>query len=190
MWIGIAIVAAVIGFLLGPIVTQGLSPGTLLGLLVGFLVAVFGFCVWALSNNKSAARASPAQQADAQAMRAPDGKARIYITRRGFVGALQGMNVDLDGIATAQIKSGQMLVADVMPGSHHISVSAAKASLAKPANISLEVGPGQVVVVDAMIEMGALKGTIKLDQLGPDRARENVTATKLMLWEQPPVAVS
>ena len=69
-------------------------------------------------------------------MRAPEGKGRIYITRRGFVAALQGMNVTL--------------------------------------------------VIDAMIEMGALKGSVKLSRLDAAKARENVNATALILWEVPP----
>jgi hypothetical protein len=42
-----------------------------------------------------------------------------------------------------------------------------------------------VVVIDAMIEMGALKGSVKLTRLDAAKARENVNATKLILWETP-----
>jgi hypothetical protein len=151
-----------------------------------FLIGVVGFCIWALSSNKSGAKADPAALAEARQMRAPEGKARIYITRRGFVAALQGMNVTLDGTAQGQIKSGQMLMADVEPGTHHIHVATAKAKLARPDEIEVEVGAGGVVVIDAMIEMGALKGGVKLSRSDAAKAREDVNATKLILWEVAP----
>ncbi len=119
-------------------------------------------------------------------MQAPEGKARIYVTRRGFVAALQGMDVTLEGVAKGQIKSGQMLMADVPPGTYRLHVATAKAKLARPADLEIDVGAGGVVVVDAMIEMGALKGGVKLTRLDAAKARENVHATKLILWEAPP----
>src|SRR3546814_14586605 len=84
------------------------------------LVAIVALIVWSLSSNKSGKKAGTAALADARAMRAPEGKARIYITRRGFVAALQGMNVTLDDNAKGQIKSGPMLMADVAPGTHRL----------------------------------------------------------------------
>jgi hypothetical protein len=96
------------------------------------------------------------------------------------------MNITLDDAAQGQIKSGQMLVADVEPGTHRIHAATAKASLARPGDFEVEVGAGGVVVIDAMLEMGALKGGVKLTRLDATKARENVHATKLMLWEIPP----
>ena len=37
-----------------------------------------------------------------------------------------------------------------------------------------------------MIEMGALKGDIKLTRLDAQAARDNVNATKLILWQEAP----
>ena len=119
-------------------------------------------------------------------MQAPAGKARIYVTRRGFVAALQGMNVTLDAAVKGQIKSGQMLMADVESGQHRLHIATAKAKLAHPAEFDINVAAGGVVVIGAMIEMGALKGSIKLERLDAAKAREDVHATKLVLWEVPP----
>ena len=185
MWLTIIFVAAIFGAFLGPSIGSLVGEGTMLILAPLFLIGVVIFCIWALSSNKSGKKADPAALAEARQMRAPDGKARIYVTRRGFVAALQGMNVTLGG-AQGQIKSGQMLVADVAPGSYVIHVATAKAKLAKPAEIAIDVGAGGVVVVDAMIEMGALKGSVTLTRLDAAQARENVNATKLILWEVPP----
>lgn len=185
MWLTIIFVAAIFGAFLGPSIGSLVGEGTMLILAPLFLIGVVIFCIWALSSNKSGKKADPAALAEARQMRAPDGKARIYVTRRAFVAALQGMNVTLGG-AQGQIKSGQMLVADVAPGSYVIHVATAKAKLAKPAEIAIDVGAGGVVVVDAMIEMGALKGSVKLTRLDAAQARENVNATKLILWEVPP----
>jgi hypothetical protein len=186
MWLTIIFLAAIFGAFMGPSLATIFSPGTLLILSVLLIGGVVIFCFWALSSNKGGAKADDAAVANARAMQAPDGKARIYITRRGFVAALQGMNITLDDAAQGQIKSGQMLVADVEPGTHRIHAATAKASLARPGDFEVEVGAGGVVVIDAMLEMGALKGGVKLTRLDATKARENVHATKLMLWEIPP----
>lgn len=185
MWLTIIFVAAIFGALMGPSIGSLVGEGTMLILAPLFLIGVVGFCIWALSSNKSGAKADPAAQAEARRMAAPEGKARIYVTRRGFVAALQGMNVTMGG-ASGQIKSGQMLMADVAPGIYTIAVATAKAKLAKPAEIEVDVGAGGVVVIDAMIEMGALKGSVVLTRLDAAKARENVNATKLVLWEVAP----
>jgi hypothetical protein len=185
MWLTIIFAAAIFGAFLGPSLASVLSPETMLILAVVLIGGIIIFCIWALSSNKGGQKADTAALAEARAMQAPAGKARLYITRRGFVAALQGMDVTLDGVAKGQIKSGQMLMADVEPGTHHLHVSTAKAKLAKPAEIEVDVGAGGVVVIDAMIEMGALKGSVKLTRLDAAKARENVSATKLILWETP-----
>jgi len=186
MWLTIIFAAAIFGAFLGPSLAQMFSPGTLLVLTVLFFGGVIVFCIWALSGNKGGKRADTAALAEARTMRAPEGKARIYVTRRGFVAALQGMDVTLDGVAKGQIKSGQMLMADVEPGTHHLHVATAKTKLAKAAEFDIDVGAGDVAVIDAMIEMGALKGSVKLTRLDAAKAREDVNATKLILWEAAP----
>ncbi|MBL0914871.1 MAG: hypothetical protein IBJ13_04980 [Sphingopyxis sp.] len=186
MWLTIIFVAAIFGALIGPSMGQLLGETTMLILAPLFLIGIVIFIIWALSSNKSGKKADTAALAEARAMRAPEGKARIYVTRRGFVAALQGMDVTLDGVAKGQIKSGQMLMADVAPGVHHLHVATAKAKMSKPAELEIDVGAGGVVVIDAMIEMGALKGSIKLTRLDDRKAREDVNATALILWEVAP----
>lgn len=182
MWLSLIFVAAIFGASLATV----LSPDTLLILSVLLIGGIVIFCFWALSSNKGGAKADAAATANARTMQAAEGMARIYVTRRGFVAALQGMDVTLNGDTKGQIKSGQMLMADVAPRTHHIHVATAKAKLARPAELEIDVGAGGVVVIDAMIEMGALKGGVKLTRLDSAKARENVHATKLILWEVPP----
>ncbi|MGL3821241.1 hypothetical protein [Sphingopyxis sp. R3-92] len=188
LWLTLIFAAAIFGALMGPSLASLMSPDKSLILAVLLIGGIIIFIFWALSSNKGGAKADPAALAAARAMRAPADKARIYVTRRGFVAALQGMDVTLDGTAKGQIKSGQMLLADVAPGVHHIHVATAKAKLARPAELEIDVGAGGVVVIDAMIEMGALKGSVKLTRLDSAKAREDVHATKLILWELPPVS--
>ena len=188
MWLTLIFAAAIFGALMGPSLASMMSPDTLLILSVLLIGGIVLFCFWALSSNKGGAKADPAALADARAMQAPPGKARIYVSRRGFVAALQGLDVTLDGVVKGQIKSGQMLLADVAPGVHHIHVATAKAKLARPAEMEIDVGAGGVVVIDAMIEMGALKGGVKLTRLDAAKAREDVHATKLILWEVAPAS--
>ncbi|WP_428681718.1 hypothetical protein [Sphingopyxis sp.] len=186
MWLTIIFAAAIFGAFLGPSLAQTFSAGTLLILTVLLFGGIIVFCIWALSSNKGGKKADTAALAEARTMRAPEGKARIYVTRRGFVAALQGMDVTLDDVAKGQIKSGQMLMADVEPGTHHLHVGTAKAKLANAGEMDIEIGAGAVVVINAMIEMGALKGSVKLTRLDAAKAREDVNATKLILWEVAP----
>lgn len=185
-WVTMIFVAAIVGAFLGPALAQSLSTGAMLTFSIVTLIAIVGLIVWSLSANKSGKTADTATLADARAMRAPEGKARIYVTRRGFVAALQGMNVVLDDDARGQIKSGQMLMADVAPGTHRLHASMAKGIMANAGAMDIEVSAGEVVVIDAMFEMSALKGDAKLTRLEGAKARENVGATKLILWEVPP----
>ena len=186
MWLTIIFAAAIFGAFLGPSLGSLLGETTMLILAPLFLIGVVAFCIWALSSNKGGAKADTVAIADARTMRAPEGKARIYVTRRGFVAALQGMDITLGGEAKGQIKSGQMLMADVESGQHRLHIATAKAKLAQPAEFDINVAAGGVVVIGAMIEMGALKGSIKLERLDAAKAREDVHATKLVLWEVPP----
>lgn len=185
-WVSIIFVAAVVGALLGPALAQSLSTGAMLAFSILTLVGIVGLIIWSLSNNKSGKKADTATQADARTMRAPEGKARIYVTRRGFVAALQGMNITLDETGKGQIKSGQMLMADVDPGHHQLHAAMAKGIMAHAGTIEINVDAGQVVVIDAMFEMSALKGDAKLTLLDGAKARDNVHATKLILWENSP----
>lgn len=186
-WVAVIIAAAIVGALSGPALARSLSPGAMTIFSVVTLVLIVGLVVWSLSSNKSGKKADTAALADARTMRAPEGKARIYVTRRGFVAALQGMNVTLDDSAKGQIKSGQMLMADVAPGPHRLHAAMAKGLMANAGMMEIEVRAGDVVVVDAMFEMSALKGDAKLTRLEGAKARENVHATKLILWEIAPV---
>lgn len=185
-WVTIIFVAAIVGALMGPVLAQSLSGGAMMTFAVVTLVAVVALIVWSLSSNKSGKKADAATLAEARTMRAPDGKARIYVTRRGFVAALQGMNVTLDETAKGQIKSGQMLMADVEPGTHRLHAAMAKGIMANAGTMEIEVGAGEVAVIDAMFEMSALKGDAKLTRLDAAKGRENVHATSLILWETEP----
>lgn len=185
-WVTMIFVAAIVGAFLGPALAQSLSTGAMMTFSIVTLVAIVGLIVWSLSSNKSGKKADTAALADARTMRAPEGKARIYITRRGFVAALQGMNVTLDDTARGQIKSGQMLMADVEPGTHRIHAAMAKGIMANAGAMEIVVAAGEVAVIDAMFEMSALKGDAKLTRLDGAKARENVEVTKLILWEVAP----
>src|SRR3546814_11926220 len=82
-WVTVIFAAAIAGALLGPALAQSLSPGAMMIFSVIALVAIVALIVWSLSSNKSGKKAGTAALADARAMRAPEGTARIYITRRG-----------------------------------------------------------------------------------------------------------
>jgi hypothetical protein len=97
LWLTLIFAAAIFGALMGPSLASMMSPDKLLILSVLLIGGIVIFIFWSLSSNKGGAKADPAALANARAMQAPADKARIYISRRGFVAALQGMDVTLDG---------------------------------------------------------------------------------------------
>ena len=88
--------------------------------------------------------------------------------------------------AQPEIPDDVKALADVAPGTHRLHAAMAKGIMANAGTMDVEVGAGEVAVIDAMFEMSALKGDAKLTRLDGAKARENVEATKLILWEVAP----
>lgn len=186
MWLILTVVAAIVGAMFGPTLLSGFSLGSVMLLLCLFLAAIVGYIIWALSSNRGAKPASAAARMDAKAMQPANGMGRVYVVRRGFVAALQGIDIEISGIASGQIKSGQQLMAELPQGNYQVTAGTAKTALARQGVMEVSLIAGEAIVIDAMFEMGALKGSIKLSRLKEGKAREDVAATRLMLWESGP----
>lgn len=181
-WMVVIVIAAVVGALMGPSLFEMMDPGLALlvcGLLMLFLI---GFVVFSLSGNRGGKRADASADGDARTLRASPGKARIYFVRRGFVGSAQGMNVSIEGVANGQIKSGQFLMAEVDPGNYRVDARMARGGKSSESSMDLALAEGEVAVIHALLEMGMLSGTTKLTRLDETRARDEISATRMMLW--------
>lgn len=149
-----------------------------------FLGFITFFVLANLAGNRKVAAASAAERDQALSLTAPAGQGQLLIYREGFVGKAAGMNVTVDGVVRAQLKSPRFVVLPVTPGTHR--VGAGFGGLAGAQNNagdeSIQVAAGQTVVMRASLSMGMLKNTVKLeridDQDGVRRKLANVTMVK------------
>lgn len=182
-WIILAAVAGVFGFFLGPALMRGL-PGGLGVLIVAVLfLAVIGYIVYILAGNKGGKAATPAMLADARTMAAAPGKGRIYIVRRGFMGGLAGMKVDIRGVAAGHVRMNQFVMAEVSPGTYEIETAMARNGM-KPSNSesTVTVAEGEIVVVQAMLEMRATHAMTVQIRLSPNEGRIEIGNAKMAQW--------
>lgn len=182
-WITVIIIAAIVGALFGPSLMGNVSGETALIIMIVFMLLFIGLIVFSLSGNKGGKAADAATTADARALRAPEGKGRIYVVRRGFVAALQGMNIAIDGVGSGQLKSKRFIMADVEPGTYQISSKMARGTKSTASTIDVTVAAGQCVVVSAYVEMTALAAKTIFTVLDDAQARSNLADSKMLLIE-------
>jgi hypothetical protein len=181
-----AIIAGVITLPIAVLVGVWLGQAMPLLSLV-FLAGLVVLVVWILSGNKGGANASADRVADALTMRAPDGKARIYILRRGFVGGQQGMNITLSTGHKGQMRTNKYLVADVDPGSYVVMAQLNKQSSKFAASSDIELSAGDVILLTAGMEMGMLRATPYFTETR-DRvaARNEIGGAVMVEWSERP----
>jgi len=189
-WIILAIVGGVVGALFGPMLGRAMGGfGAILMAL--FFVGAVGYIVYLLAGNKVGKAASPAALADARALKAPPGQARIYVVRRGFMGGLAGMKVSVDGVAAGQIRMNQFVMAEVAPGTYTVETAMARNG-AKPSNStsSVTVGAGEVAVIRVMLEVHSLHATTVQERLSMAAAPAEIGTAKLVQWTDGPRAAA
>ena len=181
-WIIVIFVAAIVGAMLGPTILGDLDPETVIIIAIVFLAVFIGIIVYSLSANKAPPKAS-AEQIAATRSPPPAGKGRIYIVRRGLVGAAQGMNVAIDGFGSSQLKSNRFVMGEVDPGTHHISANMARGGKKSAAAMDVAVAEGESVFVDAMLEMGMMRGTTVLTIIDKGQAQSKLEGAKMLSWK-------
>lgn len=113
-------------------------------------------------------------------MQPAEGKAAIYILRKGFVGMLQGFNFEIEGFARGQAKGNQFLHAELPPGTYRIT--ARTKGNAGETQVSLTAG--EVAVLRVILEPGLVKGAIMFDRVAnPASARADLAGIKMVCWE-------
>ena len=144
------------------------SPIWLPGLIFG---AITAFAMANLVGTKGSKAATPAQKEAALAFRAEPGQALLIVFREGFVGKAVGLNLVLDGVAAAQLKSPRFTALSIGPGAHTLSAGfgGLAASQNRPVEEAFTVAAGDVVAFRAVMSMGMAKNTIRLERID-DRA--------------------
>jgi hypothetical protein len=182
-WIVLMVVGGVFGAFLGPAMGRSLSGGALFLIFGLFLLAVIGFIVWSLAANKVGKPAPAAMQADARALRPAPGSARIYVVRRGFMGGMAGMKVDIHGVASGQIRMNQFVMADVPPGTYTVETAMARNGV-KPSNSQsqLTLQNGEVAVLLTTLQMEAMHATTVQQRVLGAEAQGEIARAKMIQW--------
>jgi hypothetical protein len=171
-----------VGYIIGGWVGSSMP---LLGLL--FLLGLIGFVVWVLMGNKQGATASPEALRDALTMRAPEGKARIYVLRTGFVGGMQGMNITLSSGHGGQIRSNFFLMAEVDPGTYDVTAQMNRQSSKHAKVEQVTLAAGESVLLDLGMEVGMMQSTPYFTvERNMVTARNRIQQAKLVEWKTLP----
>ena len=152
-----------------------------------FLGAVTAYVMANLAGNRRVAGASAEARTGALSFAATPDKARLYVSREGFIGMAAGLNITLDGAPLSQLKAPRFLSTEVEPGRHLLGAGfgGLAASQNRPAELLLEAQAGEVVVVAVGLSMGALKNTIVMQQVPLDDAvRRKLSRMKMVGVEE------
>jgi len=184
-WIVLMIVGGVAGAILGPMLGRSLSGGSVALICGLILVAFVALIVWSLAANKVGKPASAAMMADARAMKPAPGTARIYVVRRGFMGGMAGMKVEIHGVAAGQIRMNQFVMAEVAPGTYTVETAMARNGT-RPSNAQgdLTLQNGEVAVIVTTLQMEAMHAqTVQQRVLGAE-AQSEVGRAKMVRWNE------
>jgi hypothetical protein len=181
-WIALIVAmvfAGIFGMSLSVYVSENASGGGAALFTLAMVAMVVGIFYWLLSGNKKVSMADPAATAAALAMQPSEGKAAIYIMRKGFVGMLQGFDFEIEGVARGQAKGNQFLCAEVAPGSYRISAKAK----GNGGETQVTLAAGEVAVLRVILEPGLIKGAIMFERITDlVSARNELAAIKLVNW--------
>ncbi|WOE74064.1 DUF2846 domain-containing protein [Alterisphingorhabdus coralli] len=153
-----------------------------LGLLLFPLLVVFVVVI--LLRNKSGEKADPAQTAEAMTMMPAEGKARIYVMRKGFVGGQQGMNITINDDLNSQIRTKYFLMAEVEPGTHTVTAQMSSGTKGSARSHEITLEANKSVLLDMKLQMGAVQGKPDFTEVRDMvEAKSMLNGLKLVLWK-------
>lgn len=174
--IAIIIIATILGVYLG-------LKFPLFGLVC--LVGGIGFAAFVLMGNKQGTQVDSPTRAAAQTAVPAEGKARIYVMRKGFMAGMQGMDITVDDTHTGQIRSGYFMMAEVDPGTHHLTARFSKQTESTRQSHDVTLAAGQIILFDMTFDMGMVQGTIRFeDAHDAGQIRQKIAHLKMVGWLQ------
>lgn len=152
--------------------------------IVAFLVlpiALFALLIaYLLSGNKKAQFADQEMIAHAKTLIPSTGKGGLYIIRSGFVGMLQGIDIQIASTNTGtplyqcQLKGGRYTHIELPAGKYAVT-SSTKANQLKTTTQNVNMVAGQSVIIVGEMQMGALQNQMSL------RVIDNIPMIRKML---------
>ncbi len=126
------------------------------GLAFVFLLALAAFVAWILLSNKQGTQVTGAARDAALSMTPPNGMARLYVSRVGFAGGMQGMNVALSSGHEGQIRAKYVMMAELAPGTYQLSARMAKQGEKQRRSTDVTLAAGDNVLIEVTLEMGII----------------------------------
>ncbi|HLI67572.1 MAG TPA: hypothetical protein VKU90_14510 [Caulobacteraceae bacterium] len=176
------VVALVVGGGMGWLLSFDPEPHAMTPLMTGAGAgALTAFIIATLAGNRSIANVSQADKRAALERSPPEGKALIFLVRRGYMAKLVGMNFEIDSIPVAQLKSPHFTCVAVPAGPHTITAAFGgfAAGQSKVGGFALTATPGMTAVIEARMLWGLVQGGIGLSQ------QTDVAAAKARLAGKP-----
>lgn len=180
--IGVFLLIGVLPNLLALSAGIAYSPALLLSGLTGGVFVAMG--VLNLGGNKQAPLADAQARAQALSLHPPAGMARLIVVREGIVAKSNGVDLELDGRAVAQLKSPRFTVLQLTPGQHMLraSLTALLNSGGIPATASFEAQAGQTLVYQMRLVMKLTNSDVVLERAeAPDAVLPRLARMKMVL---------
>jgi hypothetical protein len=153
-------------------------------------VMLGGFTYTFLSNvsaTRKEAKPDAAARADALNFAVPDGRARVYILRTGILGKAVGMDITMDGLAVAQLKSPRFTVVDVAPGAHEWRArfsGSAGAQQNGECIAQINVAAGSAIVLRVSMKLELTKHRLLFSEVPLDSARAEIARATMVVAEK------
>jgi hypothetical protein len=176
------VTALVVGFAIAFLTGLDGEPNLFEAVVVGGLGGgAAAFVFGNLSGNRRVVSASDAEKRAALSEPPPPGKAVVFVYRRGYVGKLLGMNIELDGTAVAQIKSPRFIRLVVAPGVHTVTAyfGGFAGPQSTPGAVAIDAAAGGVLALKITPKMGLVQGGLSLELQG------DIAAVKQRLARMP-----
>jgi hypothetical protein len=146
-------------------------------------LVVGGFIIFRnLKTNRKVADASPEVRAQALALTPEPGKAVLYVVRTQFLGKAVGVNVQVDGVEVAQIKSPRFTRILLKPGPHRLTgyTGGAKAP-AEGSGADVLAEAGGILFMLCEVEPQMVGAIIKFRPLPPEKARADLQKARMVV---------
>lgn len=161
---------------------QVLGPGAMMLLYIALIIPAIYVVIRNLRSNRKVTDATAEQVAHALTFTPEPGKAVLYVWRKQFVGMAVGVNLRIDGVDVAQIKSPRFTRVLLRPGSHQLGgfIGGAKAPKAG-SELALNAEAGSVMFALCEVEPQMVGSIVKFRAIPVEQARQEMHKARMVV---------
>ncbi len=161
------------------------DTGMTLGVAIG-CIAFFALHFTSANRKVSAADAESRQRA--LAFTCPPDGALVYFVRTGFAGKAVGVDILVDGLNVAQIKSPRFTCVALKPGTHELVARVGTGTSALnpgTATLSTTLAAGSITLLHVSIQRSLVKSQLVFEPWSLEKARTQLAAIGMVMAETP-----